>query len=1366
MKKFIALLAAACLSASIAAMPATAVVDEWFPVGTADEVPIADTAKMTDEDFLGVWKDGQWIVESKLDYDYAPTSDPNYKPLSAVGEFVKQGDYEAAKKELLAYFRNKRIDKIDVGARNTIAANFALDWTFVFRDNYFTTFSVNTTPGEVQIDVTDLVQISRENFMLFAKTKANSTAYFASKEDKNGKGPVMEVVVNGEKRTYQAAADTYLLYGDRDGVFGTQDVMKVRDSGIDMGRAFDNDNCRAYLRFAMFSSQDESMRIKEDDVVSSAVLKLYGWTDDESGRKQVMLFDPETKNFDENTMSWNNTSVCTISWNGVPGGTDWKQHVPDYNAHAELTNVQTRMAFILQMIAEYNATYDERYMRGVFGLLTDFGADWNGPGYMRPFEAAERCNVYTVSYPYLLESSYMTPDFNIMLLKLMWLDADYLSEDQNFWSFNNHGVVQTKGFMKTAVRMPEFKDVSEKWLPLIEERIDVLTDLVLEDGYYIESDTGYASTVMTQFQEFGELSDQIGMALGDRFYDQLGLLALSLLDSCWPNGILQSFGDGGTGDMRGAFLTLGEMYTNLDNEKYQNWGNQFLYFATGGTVGTPVEHQSYYYDKGRIAIMRRGWNESDSLFAFINGGHRGGHNHRDKLNIDIFAYGRPLIKETGMASYSTLNSAYDFQKNQSRSHNVVEIDDYRAWDGALDKMNETTTSKMSTNSLYDFFEGETDANRLKTSVGSKFITKRNILFVKPLGFWIVSDHITPPDEAEHKYTQNWHMEPMIASIKDDGTKRAVSNFSSGANIQLVPGDAGAVEAELREGYGMVGNSQPLATVDNFPAFTVRKQGMANFDTILFPTKEGDKREIRTTPVSTGVDSTVASAFSFDLNYPKKGESGVYYISHEASTRSRSFDNYTTDARMASVIMESNGTIANLFMQNGAMLTQKQEDGTELPLIQCDEAVNDIGVSIYGSTMEIASSSDFDPNETDIVIYTPNQIKTVLYNGKNVKFSFSGNQVKLFGREDKITVSYNNVTDKNEGYIGNGGMNRSVTSGKVTFDVALQPLSKLSASTAWDGTLSVTADNGRNSAGLLVGNAKESISTDKVICIRITADKIKNISMNGVALPTTDYASLEEAQTRLKDGEACAVFTKSGAIIYSRVLTEFFVQLADSSGSGGGSGGSSGGNPGGGTHGGSGSGSGTGPDGTVTPPVETEKKTFEDIKNHWAKADIENLLEKGLVTGVTETEFLPERPVSRAELTAMIVRALGKSPVQYRGEFRDVSGSAWYAPYVQTGYDLGLVSGFDGLFRPEEQVTREEAAKILVCAYRNVQGETADVEETAFADQEAFSPWAVPYIEEAVSLGLLKGKNDNCFDPAAQTTRAEAAVVISRLLAIL
>ena len=92
-----------------------------------------------------------------------------------------------------------------------------------------------------------------------------------------------------------------------------------------------------------------------------------------------------------------------------------------------------------------------------------------------------------------------------------------------------------------------------------------------------------------------------------------------------------------------------------------------------------------------------------------------------------------------------------------------------------------------------------------------------------------------------------------------------------------------------------------------------------------------------------------------------------------------------------------------------------------------------------------------------------------------------------------------------------------------------------------------------------------------------------------------------------------------------------------------------------------------------------------------------MAEAGIVSGVTPTQFEPERTITRAEFAAMIVRALGITATDGPA-FEDVANNAWFYSSVTAAAKAGLIVGYNGYFRPDDLITREEMATIIAKAY--------------------------------------------------------------------
>lgn len=259
----------------------------------------------------------------------------------------------------------------------------------------------------------------------------------------------------------------------------------------------------------------------------------------------------------------------------------------------------------------------------------------------------------------------------------------------------------------------------------------------------------------------------------------------------------------------------------------------------------------------------------------------------------------------------------------------------------------------------------------------------------------------------------------------------------------------------------------------------------------------------------------------------------------------------------------------------------------------------------------------------------------------------------------------------------------------------------------------------------------------------------------VKLKTLSADNQETADATVPAGEAMMIKSGNDVIVWTKILTEF---IAHSS-----SGGTD--NPyipgpgGGGSTGTTGTGSGT--SGMILGGDQT-KRNFVDIVGHWAQADIEEMASKGIVYGVTDTTFEPDRSITRAEFAALIVRALNLTTVVPQ-EWKDVANEAWYSPAVNAAANVGLVVGYDGWFRPDDPISREEIAVIMAKAYVFAGGNLESGAIVKFADIDDISDWAYVYVDSVTTVGLFAGMTPNTFVPQENATRAECASVIRRLL---
>ena len=189
---------------------------------------------------------------------------------------------------------------------------------------------------------------------------------------------------------------------------------------------------------------------------------------------------------------------------------------------------------------------------------------------------------------------------------------------------------------------------------------------------------------------------------------------------------------------------------------------------------------------------------------------------------------------------------------------------------------------------------------------------------------------------------------------------------------------------------------------------------------------------------------------------------------------------------------------------------------------------------------------------------------------------------------------------------------------------------------------------------------------------------------------------------------------------------------------------------------------------VAPEQIKVEVHFTDVDNHWGKDYIIPLAEQGIIKGKSATTFEPDSNITRAEFLTLALNVARIEP--QRGEsYNDVAMNAWFSDTIHTAKKLGLIDNnmiTAEQFFPDRNITREEMTSIIVKLAESKNLPTASGDVSRFNDAASFSAWASPYIGKAVAMGVVTGNPDGTFNATGNATRAEAAVIFSRLQKLL
>ncbi len=215
------------------------------------------------------------------------------------------------------------------------------------------------------------------------------------------------------------------------------------------------------------------------------------------------------------------------------------------------------------------------------------------------------------------------------------------------------------------------------------------------------------------------------------------------------------------------------------------------------------------------------------------------------------------------------------------------------------------------------------------------------------------------------------------------------------------------------------------------------------------------------------------------------------------------------------------------------------------------------------------------------------------------------------------------------------------------------------------------------------------------------------------------------------------------------------------------------------------------------------EVFSDISGHWAEDAINALAEQNILHGVGDGKFDPDGNVTRAELLKMIMDTVEIPGHAYReGECFEVKQSDWYCYFVQGAADKGLIppymlgkgttlyktnkeisktasteiyrysalsaTGAKQTFNGDKPITREEMAALIMSCMDYKMKDSADWKQmaqdydTGFADEKDIDAHYINAVQAAHFHEYISGMENNKFEPKSMLTRAQAAMIISRL----
>jgi hypothetical protein len=443
------------------------------------------------------------------------------------------------------------------------------------------------------------------------------------------------------------------------------------------------------------------------------------------------------------------------------GAVDWYAN-PTFNQYKEWTWQLSRHPEWAILAERYRETGDERYAAAFVRFFQSWvrqapvpeDASGNATRCWRTIETGIRMGG---AWQWALHSFYRSPHFTDDVLvdwyKSVWEHGWRL---RNFHRTHNWLIMEMNGLGQIGLLYPQFRDAPAWRAYAFDRLVHELGSQVYPDGFQFELSTGYHQVVIRNYEWLWEVYDAYDEPVPAAFRAGLEPLHAANVRLMMPDGRLPDLNDGGWHPVAPLLRRAVALYPKRAD---------FRWAASDRHEGTPPSETSLAFPYAGYYVSRTGW-ETDAVWVFFDGGPFGfAHQHEDKLNLLLHAYGRLLLTEGG-------NYAYDASEMRryvlsTRSHNTVRVEGqdqnrrkHFNQAAATDLIQQPAGARWQAAARYDVAEATydegygPDASRSATHQRRVISLKTGLDGLGPCV--LVVDRLTPHDGAAHNYTAFWH----------------------------------------------------------------------------------------------------------------------------------------------------------------------------------------------------------------------------------------------------------------------------------------------------------------------------------------------------------------------------------------------------------------------------------------------------------------------------------------------------------------------------------------------------------------------------------------------------------------------------------
>jgi Heparinase II/III N-terminus/Heparinase II/III-like protein len=561
--------------------------------------------------------------------------------------------------------------------------------------------------------------------------------------------------------------------------------------------------------------------------------------------------------------------------------------------------------YLKDLAGAYDYTQDERYAQKWVSLI-DSWISQVPDGFIDSQVTGRRLQQWLLSYQTFVVRSNtpaLTPAFFGRFMSSIHSQTHYLCN--HLTPEGNHRTLELYAIFLVAVTFPELQ--SSHWFLAFSKQklLENMRQDLLPDGVHRELSTDYHHTVLKNYLRFRGLAVLNNIALPSAC-DALIKQAIEFSYYVHkPDGVIPAINDG---DCNSYLPMLKKAHTYYPDPHLQ-------YVISQGEDGAPPAQRSRGFADSGYYVLRSDWTVkpySDALYLFFDCAPLGfgSHGHYDALNIEMAAYGHPLIVDPGRFTYNEdsddgINWRHKFKG--TAAHNTVVVDGldqmpYRSG-RPVDPEPEVRLKHFVSTAGFDFLHGQVISQQYPV------VHERMIYFALP-EYWIVADQLKA--ESIHRYDLYFH----LASRAQGHTSLAsndVCHIVRSPNLLIAQPKDSATDVAVEQGY--VSPEYGIKHKAPIIRFSKQQAGTTAFHTVIYPYRD-DEPALQVTEIPVYQNRQLcgsAEASALQINLAVNENTYVdYFFSNPGATKAEySFADVHCICRMLFIRRNSSGKIVTL-----------------------------------------------------------------------------------------------------------------------------------------------------------------------------------------------------------------------------------------------------------------------------------------------------------------------------------------------------------------------------------------------------------------------------------------------------------------------